>query len=156
VIDGCKKFVESTMNADTLDILYVRNPNAIMDTGAFTVQFFTIYDDVEFLTAYDNSTLRVFQNQLASGTISGVKVDPLGNTVISEKTELSFTFRPTHQLPVESEVEIEIPRGPDDSFTIDDDEKCTLLGPYKNTVSRPKSCVIRDQILTIRNLFGSR
>ena len=61
-----------------------------------------------------------------------------------------------HQLPVESEVEIEIPKGPDESFTIDDDDKCTLLGPYKNTVSRPKSCVIRDQVLTIRNLFGSR
>ena len=62
VIDGCKKFVESTMNADTLDILYVRNPNAIMDTDAFTVQFFTIFDEVEYLTATDNSTLRVFEN----------------------------------------------------------------------------------------------
>jgi hypothetical protein len=48
------------------------------------------------------------------------------------------------------------PRGKDNSFKIDDNDTCTLIGPLKNAVEKPRSCVVNDYILTIRNLFGSQ
>lgn len=76
---------------------------------------------------------------------------------MQDESTLRISFRPVHALTSSSEVEITFPRGKDNSFKIkDSDPTCTLIAPFKNAVEKPRSCVLNNYVLTIRNPFGNQ
>lgn len=75
------------------------------DSQPFVVEFYATDETGEYLTAVEKS-LRVFANQMAAGSISGLKAAAIGSKVIQEKSELRFTFKPVHKLPSAAEIEI--------------------------------------------------
>jgi hypothetical protein len=137
-------------------VSFIRNPNSLRDSGYFSIEFYAVEGVKEFLVAKDAKQIRVTANQLTPGNITGLKVVNIGSDKVQDESTLRISFRPVHKLTASSEVEITFPRGKDGSFKIkDSNPTCTLIAPFKNAVENPRSCVVNDFVLTIRNLFGS-
>jgi len=79
VIDGCESHFPASRNADSIDLSYIRNPNALRDSDYFHIEFYAVEGTKEYLVAEDKSTIRVTQNQLTPGNITQLKVTNIGS-----------------------------------------------------------------------------